>query len=88
MAKGGGRVYAISLDMDIESLKIHYGDPYNNAYVEIRKVSEAGLRLAAGHRVLRWEEHQGRDLRPGRDRVGTCAPPVRRVGPRHPDAED
>ena len=24
--------------MDIESLKIHYGDPYNNAYCEIRKV--------------------------------------------------
>src|SRR5947209_12103920 len=34
----GGRVYAISFDMDIESLKIHYGDPYNNAYGEIRKV--------------------------------------------------
>jgi virulence-associated protein VapD len=33
-----GRVYAISFDMDIESLKIHYGDPYNNAYGEIRKV--------------------------------------------------
>ena len=33
-----GRVYAISVDMDIESLKIHYGDPYNNAYGEIRKI--------------------------------------------------
>lgn len=33
-----GRVYAITFDMDIESLKIHYGDPYNNAYGEIRKV--------------------------------------------------
>lgn len=33
-----GRVYAITFDMDIESLKIHYGDPYNNAYAEIRKV--------------------------------------------------
>lgn len=33
-----GRVYAISFDLDIESLKIHYGDPYNNAYTEIRKV--------------------------------------------------
>ncbi len=36
--KNGGRLYAITFDMDIESLKIHYGDPYNNAYSEIRKV--------------------------------------------------
>jgi virulence-associated protein VapD len=34
----GGRLYAITFDMDIESLQIHYGDPYNNAYAEIRKV--------------------------------------------------
>ena len=33
-----GRLYAITFDMDIESLKIHYGDPYNNAYGEIRKI--------------------------------------------------
>lgn len=32
------RVYAIAFDMDIESLKQTYGDPYNNAYAEIRKV--------------------------------------------------
>jgi virulence-associated protein VapD len=31
-------LYAITFDMDIESLKLHYGDPYNNAYAEIRKV--------------------------------------------------
>ena len=36
----GGRVYAITFDMDIESLKINYGDPYNNAYAEIRKVMQ------------------------------------------------
>jgi virulence-associated protein VapD len=36
---GGGRpMYAIAFDMDIESLRANYGDPYNNAYVEIRKV--------------------------------------------------
>ena len=35
--KREGRLYAITFDMDIESLKIHYGDPYNNAYGEIRK---------------------------------------------------
>ncbi len=29
---------AISFDMDIELLKIHYGDPYNKAHGEIRKV--------------------------------------------------
>ena len=33
-----GRMYAIAFDMDIESLKANYGDPYNNAYLEIRKV--------------------------------------------------
>ena len=32
------RVYAITFDMNIESLKIHYGDPYNNAYAGIRGV--------------------------------------------------
>jgi virulence-associated protein VapD len=36
--EGSGRVYAISFDMDIDSLRLHYGDPYNNAYAEIRKV--------------------------------------------------
>jgi len=34
----GERVYAISFDMDIDSLRLHYGDPYNNAYAEIRKI--------------------------------------------------
>jgi virulence-associated protein VapD len=33
-----GRMYAIAFDMDIESLREHYGDPYNNAYLEIRRV--------------------------------------------------
>ena len=35
-----GRVYAIACDMDIESLRLTYGDPYNNACSEIRKVLE------------------------------------------------
>ncbi len=39
--KKAGRVYAISFDMDIESLRLHYGEPYNNAYGEIRKVLQA-----------------------------------------------
>jgi virulence-associated protein VapD len=33
-------VYAIAFDMDIEQLRLHYGDPYNNAYLEIRRVLE------------------------------------------------
>jgi virulence-associated protein VapD len=35
--KEATRVYAIAFDMDIESLKQTYGDPYNNAYAEIRR---------------------------------------------------
>ena len=33
-----GRVFAIAFDMDIEQLRTNYGDPYNNAYLEIRRV--------------------------------------------------
>ncbi len=33
-----GRAYAITFDMDIDSLKVNYGDPNNNAYYEIRRV--------------------------------------------------
>lgn len=33
-----GRVYAIAFDMDVEQLRLNYGDPYNNAYLEIRRV--------------------------------------------------
>jgi len=33
-----GIVYAIAFDMDIEALRANYGDPYNNAYLEIRRV--------------------------------------------------
>jgi virulence-associated protein VapD len=35
---GKVRMYAIAFDMDIESLRKHYGDPYNNAYSEIKAV--------------------------------------------------
>lgn len=31
-------MYAIAFDMDIDSLRRTYGDPYNNAYLEIRKI--------------------------------------------------
>lgn len=33
-----GTVYAIAFDTDIEQLRTNYGDPYNNAYLEIRRV--------------------------------------------------
>jgi virulence-associated protein VapD len=39
--KESTRVYAIAFDMDIESLKEHCGDPYNNAYSDIRKVLQS-----------------------------------------------
>jgi len=38
--KKEGVVYAVAFDMDIDQLRIHYGDPYNNAYLEIRRVLE------------------------------------------------
>lgn len=34
----GKPMYAIAFDMDIESLRQTYGDPYNNAYGEISRV--------------------------------------------------
>jgi virulence-associated protein VapD len=37
-SRKGGRVYAIAFDMDIEQLRTNYGDPDNNAYLEIRRV--------------------------------------------------
>jgi virulence-associated protein VapD len=50
MPSGRVRVYSIALDdMDIESLRAHYGDPYNNAYLEIRRVLERhGFRWQQG----------------------------------------
>jgi virulence-associated protein VapD len=38
--KREGTVYAIAFDLDIEQLRMHYGDPYNNAYLEIRRILE------------------------------------------------
>lgn len=44
-----GRMYAIAFDMDIESLRQNYGDPYNGAYLEIRKILERfGFRWQQG----------------------------------------
>jgi virulence-associated protein VapD len=38
--KREGTVYAIAFAMDNEQLQVHYGDPYNNAYLEIRRILE------------------------------------------------
>jgi virulence-associated protein VapD len=38
--KKEGVVYAIAFDMDIDQLRTHYGDPYNNAHLDIRRVLE------------------------------------------------
>jgi virulence-associated protein VapD len=38
--KQNATVYAIAIDLDVEQLRIHSGDPYNNAYLEIRRVLE------------------------------------------------
>jgi virulence-associated protein VapD len=44
-----GRMYAIAFDMDVESLRLHYGDPYNGAYLEIRRVLQSfGFRWQQG----------------------------------------
>lgn len=42
-------MYAISLDLDISKLKEHYGDPYNNAYFEIKsKLESIGFEWVQG----------------------------------------
>src|SRR5437763_17087738 len=46
--KRKGVVYALAFDVDIEQLRVHYGDPYNNAYLEIRRVLE-------GHQ-FQWQQ--------------------------------
>ncbi|MGN6368872.1 MAG: virulence factor [Phycisphaerae bacterium] len=38
LPEGTHRMYAIAFDMDIEALRNSYGDPYNGAYAEIKKV--------------------------------------------------
>ncbi len=54
---GRVRVYAIAFDMDIESLRLHYGDPYNNAYGEIRRVlQKRGFKWQQGSIYFGGEE--------------------------------
>ena len=32
-----GRMYAVAFDLDTDTLRQTYGDPYNNAYAEVKK---------------------------------------------------
>ena len=42
-------MYAIAFDLTIDDLKLHYGDPYNNAYFEIKDVlKKAGFEWTQG----------------------------------------
>lgn len=57
LPSGRVRVYAIAFDVDIESLGANYGDPYNNAYMEIRRVLERhGFRWQQGSVYFGGEE--------------------------------
>ena len=38
-------MYAIAFDMDIEALRANYGDPYNNAYLDIRRVLQTKFQI-------------------------------------------
>ena len=49
--KREGVVYAIAFDLDIEQLRAHYGDPYNNAYLEVRRVLERHPERVIKHTV-------------------------------------
>lgn len=49
----GGRMYALAFDMDIETLRGTYGEPYNGAYGEIRRVLKRhGFSWQQGERVF------------------------------------
>jgi virulence-associated protein VapD len=41
LPEGTHRMYAIAFDMDIESLRSAYGEPYNGAYADIKRVLTA-----------------------------------------------
>ncbi len=46
-------MFALSFDMGIAGLKEHYGEPYNNAYFEIRQIlKENGFEWVQGSTYL------------------------------------
>lgn len=53
-------MFAVSFDMVIEDLKIHYGEPYHRAYYEIRKVMESkGFEWIQGSTYITQSEDMG-----------------------------
>ena len=46
-------MFAIAFDMDIKELRTTYGEPYNNAYYEI-KIVHRGKGADVGHRRGLW----------------------------------
>src|SRR5256885_5346925 len=77
-------VYAIAFDMDIEALRANYGDPYNNAYLEIRRALQRhGFTWQQGSVYFGGEavtaEGRGlapRDLAPALPRVAAPGPDI------------
>jgi virulence-associated protein VapD len=56
----GNPMYAIAFDMDIDSLRSQYGDPYNNAYTEIPRVlQEQGFKWQPGSVYFGGDEING-----------------------------
>lgn len=50
-------MFALSFDMVISDLKEHYGEPYNNAYFEIRQILKAnGFEWVQGSTYLTHSE--------------------------------
>ena len=75
-------MYAIAFDLEVAVLKTEYGDPYNNAYFEIRKeLATLDFDWTQGSVYL----HTGRGL--GRclsgDQQTIQYPMVQEVSPRH-----
>ena len=49
-------MFAIAFDLVILDLKEHYGDPYNNAYFEIKNELRKSVRDIRTFRVEDWSD--------------------------------
>ncbi len=53
-------MFAISFDMNITALRIHYGEPYNAAYYEIKQVlRQSGFEWIQGSTYLTRSDDMG-----------------------------
>ncbi len=56
-------MFAIAFDMDVNALKTNYGEPYNNAYYEIKTALRVyGFYNAQGSVYLTENDDMGRKL--------------------------